>query len=239
MAISYPLALPTSIGIANITLSANNAVAISQSPFTFKQQIVQHAGQRWTASVSIPPVRRDLAEPWVSFLLSLNGPVGTFLLGDPNAKSARGLIKNSSQFFLANGVWNEGGIWQDDVLYSFTGDDFFANPKVNGTQAIGTTSINVDGVEPSSTGVFLAGDYIQLGSGGTASLHKVLQDANSNSSGQVTLEIWPATRRAVVDNESVTHSNTVGRFRLSGNQQSFSINDASVYGISFDCVEAI
>jgi hypothetical protein len=60
----YPLALPTSIGIANITLSANNAVAISQSPFTFQQQIVQHAGQRWTASVSIPPVRRDLAEPW-------------------------------------------------------------------------------------------------------------------------------------------------------------------------------
>lgn len=239
MAISFPLALPTSIGIANITLSANNAVAISQSPFTFQQQIVQHPGQRWTASVSIPPVRRDLAEPWNAFLLALNGPVGTFLLGDPNAKSARGLIGDGNDFFLADGTWTEAGIWKDSVLYSFEGDDFFANLKVNGEQTTGTTSLNVDGVEPSSTGVFLAGDYIQLGAGATATLHKVLQDANSNASGQMTLEIWPATRRTVADNETVTYTNTVGRFRLSGNQQSFSINDASIYGISFDCVEAI
>ena len=90
MSISYPLALPTSIGIAEITLSANNAVATSQSPFTFQQQIIQHPGQRWTDSVTIPPVRRDLAEPWVAFLLALNGPVGTFLLGDPNAKAPQG-----------------------------------------------------------------------------------------------------------------------------------------------------
>jgi hypothetical protein len=83
MAISYPLALPTSIGIAEITLSANNAVAISQSPFTFQQQIIRHPGQRWTASVSIPPVRRDLAEPWVAFLTGYEWPRRHLPLGRP------------------------------------------------------------------------------------------------------------------------------------------------------------
>jgi hypothetical protein len=194
MAISYPLALPTSIGIANITLSANNAVAISQSPFTFQQQVIQHAGQRWTASVSIPPVRRDLAEPWNAFLLALNGPVGTFLLGDPNAKTPQGTATSAT---------------------------------VTGTGNSSSPTITM-------TGTLLAGDYIQVGAGATASLHKVLV----NRSGTGTIEIWPALRSSVTD-ATVTLTNTVGRFRLSGNQQSFSINEASIYGISFDCVEAV
>ena len=194
MAISYPLALPTSIGIAEITLSANNAVAISQSPFTFQQQIIQHPGQRWTASVSIPPVRRDLAEPWVAFLLAMNGPVGTFLLGDPNAKAPHGTATSAT----------------------ITGAARSSSPTIT------------------MTGTLLAGDYIQIGSGVTATLHKVLQDKN----GTGTIEIWPALR-SVASSATVTLTNTVGRFRLSGTQQSFNINDASIYGISFDCVEAL
>lgn len=194
MAISYPLTLPTSIGIANITLSANNAVAISQSPFTFQQQIVQHAGKRWTASVSIPPVRRDLAEPWNAFLLALNGPVGTFLLGDPNAKEPRGTVSTAT---------------------------------LTGTAGSSSPSIT-------KTGTLLAGDYIQLGSGATATLYKVLEDKSGNG----TIEIWPALRSSVTG-ATVILTNTVGRFRLSSTQQSFSIDSASIYGISFDCVEAL
>ena len=194
MSISYPLALPTSIGIAEITLSANNAVATSQSPFTFQQQIIQHPGQRWTASVSIPPVRRDLAEPWVAFLLAMNGPVGTFLLGDPNAKAPQGTATSAT----------------------ITGAARSSSPTIT------------------MTGTLLAGDYIQIGSGATATLHKVLVDR----SGTGTLEIWPALR-STASSATVTLTNTVGRFRLSGTQQSFGINNASVYGISFDCVEAL
>lgn len=194
MAISYPLALPTSIGIAEITLSANNAVAISQSPFTFQQQVIRHPGQRWTASVSIPPVRRDLAEPWVAFLLAMNGPVGTFLLGDPNGKAPQGTA----------------------TAATITGTAGSASPTIT------------------MTGTLLAGDYIQLGSGTTATLYKVLQDRTDTG----TIEIWPALRSSA-SSATVTLTNTVGRFRLSNNQQSFNINDASVYGISFDCVEEL
>ena len=59
MAISYPLNTPTTIGIESIELRAVNAVAVSQSPFTYKQQVISHKGQIWSASVSIPSVRRE------------------------------------------------------------------------------------------------------------------------------------------------------------------------------------
>ena len=90
MAITYPLSLPTTIGIAEIEIRARSAVAISQSPFTFKTQTVTYSGQMWSASVVIPPVLRSDAEAWIAFLLALNGPQGTFLLGDPNATALRG-----------------------------------------------------------------------------------------------------------------------------------------------------
>ena len=90
MAVTYPLNTPTNIGIANITFMAESAVSISQSPFTYQQQVVAHPGQRWAASISLPPMRKQDAEPWVAFLLSLYGPVGTFLLSDPNNPAPRG-----------------------------------------------------------------------------------------------------------------------------------------------------
>ena len=94
MAISYPLDTPTTIGIESIEIRAVNAVATSQSPFTYKQQIVAHQGQRWEASVNIPPVRRDLAAEWKAFLTSLKGQQGTFLLGDPDYATPRGNVSS-------------------------------------------------------------------------------------------------------------------------------------------------
>jgi hypothetical protein len=96
MAISYPVNTPTNIGIANITLMAENAVTISQSPFTFQQQVVAHPGQRWAASISLPPMKRQDAESWVAFLLSLYGQVGTFLLSDPNCPAPRGTATSAT-----------------------------------------------------------------------------------------------------------------------------------------------
>ena len=95
MAISYPLSTPTTIGIESIELRAVNAVATSQSPFTFKQQVVAHQGQRWEASVNIPSVRRDKGcclEGDAKRLLK--GQVGTFLLGDPDYDSPQGTVSS-------------------------------------------------------------------------------------------------------------------------------------------------
>ena len=111
-------------------------------------------------------------------------------------------------------------------------------PLVNGASQTGGT-LNIDGCTASQTGWLKAGDYIQLGTAGTATLHKVLADADSNSSGEVSLDIWPYIRTAPADNASVTLTNTIGRFRLASNQQNWNINEASIFGMTFGGVEAI
>lgn len=209
MTISYPLNIPTNLGIANITLSPENAVVISQSPFTYQQQVVAHQGQRWAASISLPPMKRQDAEPWVAFLVALKGQVGTFLLGDPNCKQPQGSASVTA-----------------------------GTPLVNGAGQTGDT-LNIDGLPTNVTGYLLAGDYIQLGAAGSASLYKVLTDVNTDGSGQATLDIWPNLRSSPADNATVIVTNTKGKFRLRSNVQQWQINETSSYGITFDCVEAL
>lgn len=209
MAIAYPLNTPTNIGIASITFTAENAVAISQSPFTYAQQVVSHPGQRWGASISLPPMKRQDAEYWVAFLLSLKGQAGTFLLGDPNCVDPQGSASTTP-----------------------------GTPLVNGASQIGDTLI-IDGLPINTTGYLLPGDYIQLGSASSTTLHKILTQVNSNASGVATLDIWPSIRTAPADNAAVVVVSTKGRFRLKENVSQWQINDISSYGITFDCVEAI
>jgi len=195
MALSFPLSLPTSIGIESIELRAMNAVATSESPFTYKQQIHAHQGQRWEASVNVASgIRRDLAAPWKAFLTSLKGQLGTFLLGDPDYATPRGTVSACT-------------------LSGSAGDE----------------SVTV-----TMTGSLLAGDYIQLGTGANAKLHQVLADLSGNG----TLEIWPGLRSDYT-NATVTFNAAKGVFRLSTPMSSWSINNASAYGISFEAVEAL
>jgi len=195
MAISYPLNTPTTIGIESIELRAMNAVAVSQSPFTYKQQVISHQGQIWSASVSIPSVRRDLAAEWKAMLIALKGSVGTFLLGDPDYVTPRGTVSGT--------------------------------PTLSGTAGDSTVSVTM-------TGTLLAGDYIQLGTGSAARLHQVLVD----QSGSGNLEIWP-NLRDTYSGETVIYSSPKGVFRLGNSTTSWSIDNASFYGISFDAIEAL
>jgi len=210
MAITYPLSLPTTIGIGEIELRANNVVGVSQSPFTYKQQVVQHQGQRWEASVSIPPVRKDLAEEWIAFLISLKGPVGTFYLGDPNMATPRGTILSGTTVTLDSAA--------------AAGDETVALTK---------------GAGPAKSNVFLPGDYLQIGTGSGRTLHKVLNTVDWDANGDGTADIWPHIRGTVSSGTSVVHQSTTGKFRLTSGLTSWSINNASTYGISFDAVEVI
>ncbi len=95
MAITYPLTLPTT-GVSSVELRTVNANATSQSPFTYKQQIVSHGGQRFEATVNLPPMKRDDAAAWKAALVSLKGSLGTFLLGDPDYALPRGTLRSTN-----------------------------------------------------------------------------------------------------------------------------------------------
>jgi len=192
MAITYPLDTPDTIGIESIELRAVNAVSTSQSPFTYKQQVISHTGQKWEASVTIPSVRRDKAAEWKAMLVALKGQTGTFLLGDPDYVSPRGTV----------------------------------------TSCVVTGLAGEETVDVVMTGSLLAGDYIQLGS--SPKLHQVLVD----QTGDGELEIWPALRSNYTSEVAVIDS-PKGVFRLNQSMSSWSINNASFYGISFEAVEVI
>jgi hypothetical protein len=203
MAISYPLSLPSNIGMASIELRAKNVVAVSESPFTFKSNIHVYDGQMWEADVTLPPMNRDDAEAWVAFLLSLKGRAGTFLLNDPSAREPRGNIDPDVDTVTISGA---------------VGDS-----TVQCTVASGKT--------------LKAGDYIQLGAASTATLHKVLVDYVGSGAAK-NLEIWPKLRTARTGVSAVL-TNASGVFRLATNETSWSVNDASFYGISFGATEVI
>ena len=209
MAETYPLTFPTQTGVAAVEFTATDVVSVSQSPFTFSQQVVRHAGARWSATISIPPVKRSDSEYWNSFLLRLRGQFGTFLLGDPNGATPRGSAASAA-----------------------------GTPVVNGASQTGN-ELNIDGLPASATGYLKAGDYIQLGSASTARLYKVLEDVDSNGSGEATLNLWPDLRSSPADGAAVVVSSAKGVFRLSNNEAVWTINNAGFYSISFAAVEAL
>ena len=88
---SYPLTLPTSP--SNFVTSEwriIRTVAYTESPFTYGQQVAKYQGSVWQTTVTLPPMNRADAGAWQSFFMQLNGRFGTFLLGDPDAKTIQG-----------------------------------------------------------------------------------------------------------------------------------------------------
>ena len=90
MAITYPLSLPATNSVSEITLNAINAVAYSRSPFTFTGQAHAYAGEMWSADITLKAMREADAEKWSAWLTALRGQFGTFLLGNPFRNSPRG-----------------------------------------------------------------------------------------------------------------------------------------------------
>jgi len=206
---TYPLALPTATGIAQVRLVARSQVGVATSPFSYKQQVYRNPGQRWEADITLPPMKREDAEEWVSFLLRLRGQFGTFLLGDPIAATPRG----SAAATPGTPVVNGGGQTGDELI--------------------------IDGIPTTGSDYLKAGDYIQIGTSTSSRLHKVLENVAIDGSGEATLNLFPALRSSPADNESIIVSNAKGHFRLVTNETNWDISEASLYGVTFGAVEAL
>lgn len=206
MAITYPLSLPTTIGIASISFNARNVDALSQSPFTLAHQVISHAGQQLSASINLPPMNTAEAEEWVTFLMQLKGRTGTFLMGDPSREFPQG---------------SAGG-----------------SPVISGAGQSGST-LSITGAAASVTGWLKAGDYIQVGSGSTASLYKTLTDTNTDGAGAAIIDIWPDLHLTPVDASAVVVNSPVGRWRLASGATTWDVSSASIYGISFQAMEVL
>ncbi len=144
----------------------------------------------------------------------------------------------SSFFLKLNG--REGTFLMGDPLATSPRGVGTGGPQVDGPSQTGN-SLVTKGWTVSQTGILKTGDYIQLGSGVTSKLYKVLNDADSNGSGNATLDIWPdiTPDNSPVDNSAITISDTVGVFRLVSNEMPWTQNAPSVYGFTFAATEAL
>jgi hypothetical protein len=99
--------------------------------------------------------------------------------------------------------------------------------------------IKIDSAPASETDYLKAGDYMQIGSGSSRQLFKILTDVSTNSSGRASVDVWPNVRTSIANDSAITVESAKGLFRLSVNEQSWDINEASIYGINFSAMEAL
>jgi len=204
---TYPLNIPLQ-QYAEVRWIPQTVVAETRSQFTGKRQVQVYPGQWWQAEVLYPSLDRNLAEPITGFLLALNGPEGTFLLGDPINTAPRGQAK-----------------------------DFASSPQVNGVGQTGN-SISVRNVPITLTAWLLPGDLLQIGPDSRARLHKVVSQVDTDANGLATIEIWPNLRSAPVDGEVISLTNTKGTFNLAQSGAEWVQQPAFTYETGFSAIEA-
>lgn len=206
MTITYPLDFPTTFGVSDAVVDLVRAVAVSESPFTFAQQVQEHQGEAWEIQASLNLLNREQAEEYNAFITKLHGRLGTFTMAIPGSETPRG---------VATGT-----------------------PVVKGADQTGNTLIT-DGWTPDTTNILRAGDYIQIGTGSSTKLHRVLDDVNSDGSGNATLCIAPKIKTAYSDNATIIVSSAKGLFRLKSNSNPVTISSPNRHTISFAAREVL
>jgi hypothetical protein len=103
--------------------------------------------------------------------------------------------------------------------------------NVTGTLTVSSATANTSTLGISgATGTFAVGDWLQI----STSLYKVVQ-VNSSSS----VDLFPVLRSSYAGGTAITYSNAKGVFRLAESRTEWSIELASIYGITFSIAEDV
>ena len=150
--------MPSTPNFIRSNFVLRRAVGSVASPYTGKIRTQEYDGVYWEATVNLPPMRRNVAKNWQSFLLELNGPVNHFKFADPDALVNQGTY-NANDLKAKDRI-NQGSIELDfsattqtitapsnttpfanAVVGDFIVVTGSANPENNGTHKI-TTKTN-------------------------------------------------------------------------------------------------
>lgn len=105
-------------------------------------------------------------------------------------------------------------------------------PVVRGAGIVGST-LPTRGWVPGSTGNLRQGDYVQLGAGLLARLHRVLSlSVDADGAGEADCDVFPPVHggQALTDGQAVTVDSPVGLFRLASNEMAWRAQLARQYG---------
>ena len=200
--------MPSTPNFIRSNFVLRRAVGSVASPYTGKIRTQEYDGVYWEATVTLPPMRRNVAKNWQSFLLELNGPVNHFKFADPDALLNQGTY-NANDLKAKDRI-NQGSIELDfsSTTQTITAPsnttpfanavvgDFIvvtgsANPENNGTHKITTkTNSYTVVVESESGGLVTEADKTgctiksnQKGATGTIKKGDYLQITSSSTAG--------------------------------------------------------
>jgi hypothetical protein len=209
MTISYPLTYPGGASdIAEVDIVMSSVIGMSQSIYTYEQQLFKHAGERWEMTVRLNPLNAIDGEPWRAWLASLRGSWGTFNMGDPSRGTPRGTAATTP-----------------------------GSPKVRTGAQTGYV-LDIYAAPNGAAQYLLPGDYIQLGTAGSARLHRVLKTVVTSANGTALLDIWPALRSVPASGAALVVNSAVGVWRLAANAVQETIA-GRIYELEFSAVEAL
>lgn len=110
---------------------------------------------------------------------------------------------------------------------------------VTSNASLSSGTLSTTGWTPDVDGILLDGDYIQIGDGLSARLHRVVEDVNSDASGNAVLTIVPALRNTYADGTPIVVHNPRGAFRLQQNDFGWGVSPGGIHRISFSAVEVV
>jgi len=213
--ITYPVLPPaiSGIGPSDFNMALSIKVGESVSDFTGAEQEFAWPGDMFTIDATMPPMLAAQGEQWMAWIDSLFGKYGYFLMPDYNRLTPQGPMSGA--------------------------------PVVNGANAAGSNTLNIRGAAASVTNWALAGDYLQITAFNSAlgfnvqRLYRILQNASSLGSGDVTAYIRPSLREPLSDGTAIVTANCAGTFRLASNKSSRPVDKNRVYTIKFTAREAL
>ena len=92
---------------ASVIMTLRRVVGVTASPFTLEEQRFKWPGEQWSIDFRLPPfTTRDVFAEWQAFMLRLEGTFNIFLMGDPSAKTPRGVATGTPQIDGNNQVGN-------------------------------------------------------------------------------------------------------------------------------------
>ena len=109
--------------------------------------------------------------------------------------------------------------------------------RVNGAILAGVTSVAIDGMANSTSGVFKAGDFFRFT--GQEKVYMCVGDVSSNGSGQGTLTFEPPLRSNVSDNAILIYDDVDFTVGLTGDIQEFTIGTENYFQYEIDLIEVL
>jgi len=257
----FPLEPPLLPGPASLKFRQQSLVAVVPSVYTKQEQVQEFPAEWWEIEFSHPPMLQQKARAWCAFLGALRGRAGTFLVGDRSLPIPQGF--GGSPDVTVNGGSQSGrtlslsfGAGSANQVVMRSGDYLQIGRYAGMWTGAGRSYLVGDSVWNNGNAYWCTGDHVgsatyEPGVGAywptywvavrsvRQRLHINLTDVTADSSGNATLDIWPALRESPPNGCMVVLNSPRGIFRLTSNAREWDVNSAKQYGISFAAAEVL